>query len=83
MTPLAPWAGVRAAFYSDVTDLLLLHIDESKLTSPVVVEQVANLLAAHVAVLDPNEHEILTLVTCYPFYFVALSPPPVSLRGLT
>jgi len=35
----AQWPGVRAAFYADVADLLLLHVDESLLTSPVVVEQ--------------------------------------------
>jgi glutathione S-transferase len=33
------WPGVRAAYYGGVADLLLLHIDESKLTSPMVVEQ--------------------------------------------
>jgi len=27
-----------------------------------------------VAVLDPDGHEILTLVTCYPFYFVGAAP---------
>jgi uncharacterized protein (DUF952 family) len=33
------WPGVVARFYNDVTDLLLLHIDEQALTSPLVYEQ--------------------------------------------
>jgi uncharacterized protein (DUF952 family) len=33
------WPGVIERFYADATDLLLLHIDESKLTSPLVYEQ--------------------------------------------
>jgi uncharacterized protein (DUF952 family) len=35
----AQWPGVRRRFYADVTTpLLLLHIDESRLSSPVVHE---------------------------------------------
>ena len=33
-------AGVLTRFYAGVTDLVLLHIDESLLTSPVVFEDV-------------------------------------------
>jgi len=33
------WPGVLDRFYSDATDLLLLHIDEELLTSPLVYEQ--------------------------------------------
>jgi uncharacterized protein (DUF952 family) len=33
------WRGVIERFYADATDLLLLHIDEEKLTSPLVYEQ--------------------------------------------
>jgi uncharacterized protein (DUF952 family) len=35
------WPRVRAAFYADVGDLLLLHIDEERLGAPLVVEQLA------------------------------------------
>ena len=38
----AQWPGVRARFYADVDDLLLLHIDETLLTEPVVWEQVGD-----------------------------------------
>ncbi|MEP7113696.1 MAG: DUF952 domain-containing protein [Ilumatobacteraceae bacterium] len=33
------WPGVIERFYADAHDLLLLHIDETKLTSPLVYEQ--------------------------------------------
>ena len=33
------WRGVVARFYADATDLLLLHVDEATLTSPLVYEQ--------------------------------------------
>jgi glutathione S-transferase len=35
------WPVVLERFYSDADDLLLLHIDESKLTAPLVYEQLA------------------------------------------
>jgi sortase A len=34
-----------------------------------------------VAVLDPSENEILTLVTCYPFYFVGRAPGRFIVRA--
>jgi len=33
------WPGVIERFYSNVSDLVLLHIDEQALTSPLVYEQ--------------------------------------------
>jgi len=33
------WPGVVERYYAGVPDLLLLHVDESLLSSPVVVEQ--------------------------------------------
>ena len=35
----------------------------------------------NVAVLDPSENEILTLVTCYPFYFVGPAPNRFIVRA--
>ena len=35
----AQWPGVVARYYADVADLLLLHVDESLLSSPVVFER--------------------------------------------
>jgi sortase A len=36
---------------------------------------------AHVAVLNPDGGEILTLVTCYPFYFVGSAPDRFIVRA--
>jgi sortase A len=35
----------------------------------------------NVAVLNPSENEILTLVTCYPFYFVGAAPVRFIVRA--
>ncbi|MGA3019314.1 MAG: class D sortase [Bryobacteraceae bacterium] len=37
--------------------------------------------ASNVDVLDPSENEILTLVTCYPFYFVGPAPDRFIVRA--
>jgi sortase A len=36
---------------------------------------------SNVAVLNPDGHEILTLVTCYPFYFVGSAPDRFIVRA--
>ncbi len=36
------WPGVVERFYSDATELLLLHVDESKLDAPLVYEQLGD-----------------------------------------
>lgn len=36
------WPGVRERFYADVPELLLLHVDESKLDAPLVYEQLGD-----------------------------------------
>jgi len=35
----------------------------------------------NVSVLDPSDHQILTLVTCYPFYFVGSAPDRFIVRA--
>ncbi len=36
---------------------------------------------SEIAVLDPSENEVLTLVTCYPFYFVGPAPDRFIVRA--
>lgn len=36
------WRGVVERFYADASDLLLLHVDESRLTAPLVYEQLGD-----------------------------------------
>ena len=38
--------------------------------------------ASDVSVLDPGTDEVLTLVTCYPFYFVGLAPERFIVRAV-
>lgn len=37
--------------------------------------------AHHIGVLDPSSNEMLTLVTCYPFYFVGSAPDRFIVRA--
>jgi sortase A len=36
---------------------------------------------SEISVLNPTEHEVLTLVTCYPFYFVGSAPSRFIVRA--
>jgi uncharacterized protein (DUF952 family) len=49
----AQWPGVVERFYTGVPELLLLHIDESRLTSPVLVERVGDATEAFPHVYGP------------------------------
>lgn len=55
------WPAVRAMFYADVDPLLLLHVDESLLDSPVVYERIGNAPADFPHVYGPIP---LTAVVC-------------------
>jgi sortase A len=77
-------AGHRDTFFrplrnikrDDVIALTTLHgeyryrVVSTKVVSP-----------SNVAVLNPDGHEILTLVTCYPFYFVGSAPERFIVRA--
>ena len=60
------WPGVLAAFYADAEDLLLLHIDESRLTSPLVYEQLGNAPAAFPHVYGPIDLAAVVAVESLP-----------------
>lgn len=47
------WPGVRERFYADAGELLLLHIDESRLTAPLVYEQLGDAPAVFPHVYGP------------------------------
>ncbi len=49
----AQWPVVRERFYTEVTDLLLLHIDETRLASPVRFEQLGDAPEAFPHVYGP------------------------------
>jgi len=49
----AQWPGVLERYYSDATELLLLHVDEEQLTSPLVYEQLPGMPEAFPHVYGP------------------------------
>jgi glutathione S-transferase len=49
------WRGVRQRFYADLDDLVLLHIDETVLTAPVVYERVGDAPSEFPHVYGPIE----------------------------
>jgi sortase A len=77
-------AAHRDTFFRPLKDIKLE--DTIKLTTPrgefryrVVSTRVVP--PAEVSVLDPNDREILTLVTCFPFQFVGLAPDRFIVRA--
>jgi sortase A len=77
-------AGHRDTFFrplrniqrDDIITLTTLH---GEYRYRVVSTKVVN--PSNVAVLNPDGHEILTLVTCYPFYFVGSAPKRFIVRA--
>jgi sortase A len=70
-------AGHRDSFFRPLKDVQVG--DEVVLTTPrgrfrYVVEETEIVRPNHVEVLDPTEEPTLTLVTCYPFYYVGSAP---------
>lgn len=61
---------------NDIITLTTLHGDYSYRVVSIRVVSVHN-----VAVLDPSGNESLTLVTCYPFYFVGPAPDRFVVRA--
>ena len=70
-------AGHRDGFFRGLKDVVVGDaIDVRSLTATVRYRITEILIVAptDVYVLDPTEHATLTLVTCYPFYFVGSAP---------
>jgi sortase A len=60
-------------------DIITLTTLRGEFRYRVVSTKIAN--AYDVAVLDPDGSEVLTLVTCYPFYFVGAAPDRFIVRA--
>jgi sortase A len=77
-------AGHRDTFFRPLEDI---HVDDIiEITTPwgeyryrVVSSRVVS--PDDVAVLDPTSNEVLTLVTCHPFYFVGPAPNRFIVRA--
>jgi sortase A len=60
-------------------DIITLTTPRGQYRYRVVSTKVVN--PRDVAVLNPDGHEVLTLVTCYPFYFVGAAPDRFIIRA--
>ena len=60
-------------------DVILLVTSQGEYRYRVVSTTIVS--PTDVAVLKPDEHEILTLVTCYPFYFIGPAPDRFIVRA--
>lgn len=70
-------AGHRDGFFRGLKDLSLgdrIEMDTRGRTDTYVVDRITIVDPTDVSVLEPRPHRSLTLVTCYPFYFVGSAP---------
>lgn len=70
-------AGHRDGFFRGLKDVVIgddIEIMTQKETSAYRIDQIVIVDPSDVSVLAPRSHSSLTLVTCYPFYFVGSAP---------
>ena len=70
-------AGHRDGFFRGLKDVVTgdnIEIMTQTETSTYTIDQIVIVDPSDVAVLAPRSHSSLTLVTCYPFYFVGSAP---------
>ena len=70
-------AGHRDGFFRGLKDIALgdtLEMVTSEGTETYVIDRIAIVDPSDLSVLQPRAHASLTLITCYPFYFVGSAP---------
>jgi sortase A len=70
-------AGHRDGFFRGLKDIGLgdtIEIAGLERTETYIIDRITIVDPSDVSVLKPRGHESLTLVTCYPFYFVGSAP---------
>ena len=78
-------AGHRDGFFRGLKDLVtgdLIELDTVQGTEAYRVERTWVVSPDDVSVLDPTSTRAITLVTCYPFYFVGSAPDRFILRAV-
>jgi sortase A len=78
-------AGHRDGFFRPLKDVAVNDVVELRVRSGVqrfVVRGVTIVTPSRVDVLDPADEPTLTLVTCYPFYFVGSAPQRFIVRAV-
>lgn len=70
-------AGHRDGFFRELKDVVTgdkIEILTQKATATYVIDQITIVNPSDVSVLAPRPHSSVTLVTCYPFYFIGNAP---------
>jgi sortase A len=70
-------AGHRDGFFRGLKDIVLgdvIEVETLAGTHRYTVDELTIVDPSDVSVLEPRESETVTLVTCYPFYFVGSAP---------
>ena len=78
-------AGHRDGFFRGLKDIArgdTLEVETLKSTETYIIEQISIVSPEDVSVLDPTPGSVLTLVTCYPFYFVGSAPQRYIVRAV-
>ena len=77
-------AGHRDSFFRGLKDIKVgdvIEVDTTQARDAYRVERTWVVDPDDVSVLSPTPHRTLTLVTCYPFYFVGSCAPPIHRPG--
>jgi LPXTG-site transpeptidase (sortase) family protein len=78
-------AGHRDGFFRGLKDISIgdvVELDTLARAERFVVTEITVTAPSDVEVLDPTEEPSLTLVTCYPFYFVGSAPQRYIVRAV-
>ncbi len=77
-------AGHRDGFFRSLKDIQVgdvIHLDTLSDTYRYVVDDLSIITPDEISVLGPTSEQTLTLVTCYPFYFVGSAPQRFIVRA--
>jgi sortase A len=78
-------AGHRDSFFRVLKDVVtgdLMTVETARATETYRIERIWIVDPDDVSVLDPTESPSITLVTCYPFYFVGSAPQRYIVRAV-
>ena len=70
-------AGHRDGFFRGLKDVVLgdkIEMVTPRQTETYVIDRITIVEPSDVSVLQPRSHSSLTLITCYPFYFIGSAP---------
>ena len=70
-------AGHRDGFFRGLKDVVLgdkVEFVTPRRTETYVIDRITIVRPSDVSVLQPRSHPSLTLITCYPFYFIGSAP---------